>query len=83
MSKRTVQRELIKEWLREKYPDGILKLANRCVELGCRVPVSSIEKIRSGRVPRNEGQRRALAKAIGTTENKLFPLVDGGEEQAS
>lgn len=78
MKRRIVKRELIDQWINEKYPDAISQLA-----AASRVPASSIAKIRNGRVPKDSGKRQSLARAIGTTENKLFPIVPDGEEQAS
>lgn len=73
---RTIRREYIDRWIDEAYPDGITKLARKS-----RVPASSISKIRTGRIPKNRVDRRKLAKALGVTEDELFPVQ--GDEQAS
>jgi hypothetical protein len=76
--KRMVERKLIDQWLDERYPDAISQLA-----LKSRVPANSISKIRQGWVPKSAEKRTALAKALGTTESKLFPVVQDGKERAS
>lgn len=78
LMQRTVRRELIDQWISEAGRDGITKLANKS-----GVPSSSISKIRTGRVPKDRDQREKLASALGVKERKLFPVLQGEEEQAS
>jgi len=75
--KRTVRREIIDEWLDEKYPNAMTKLS-----AASDVPASSIAKIRNGRVPKNADHRKKLAEALGVDEPTLFPVLED-REQAS
>lgn len=65
---KTVQRQLIDEWIHENGPDGLAKLA-----ITSGVSSSMISKIRTGRVPYRPLTRRALAQALGVSEGELFP----------
>lgn len=76
--RRTIRREILDEWINEAYPNALKKLSDKS-----DVPVNSISKIRNGRVPKSEKQRRQLAKAVGVKESELFPVLPDGEEQAS
>lgn len=70
--KRTVKREYIDEWLKERYPDAISKLAQ-----ASQIPANSIAKIRLGWVPKNPNRRKDLAAVLGVEESELFPVTTG------
>jgi hypothetical protein len=78
MKKKTVNRAPIDEWIREAYPNGLYKLAEKS-----GVPVNSLSKIRLGWVPRNERKRTDLAKTVGVKESELFPVLQDGKGKAS
>lgn len=73
---RTVKRELIDKWIERKAPYGISQLS---VKAGCSA--SLIDKTRLGQVPKKEATRLRIAKAIGVSQDALFPLVTAGEEE--
>lgn len=68
--KKTVRREIIDDWLKERYPDAISQLAQKS-----KIPANSLAKIRTGWVPKNPNRRKDLADALGVEEADLFPLV--------
>lgn len=74
---RTVNRTIIDEWIRLNGPDGLSKLATKS-----RVPSQTISRARTGKVPRSDLIREALAGALDVTEDKLFPAI-GAEDIAS
>lgn len=74
---RKVQKALIDAWINEEYPNAIGKLS-----MAAEIPVTSLEKIRAGRVPKGRDQRERLARVLGVTEAELFP-VTAGESEAS
>jgi hypothetical protein len=64
-----VKREIIDDWIKAAYPNGIYKLSE-----ASRIPVYSLSKIRLGTfVPKNPHRRKDLADALGVTESELFP----------
>jgi transcriptional regulator with XRE-family HTH domain len=67
---RTVAREILDNWIGKNSPDGISRLA-----LKSKVSSSLISKVRNGLIPKKEGTRTALARALGVTEAELFPLA--------
>ena len=75
--KRRVAREHIDQWVGQNRPDGISKLAVKS-----QVSASHIQSIRRGLVPSKEVTRQLLCRAIGVSENDLFPPVAAGEEEA-
>lgn len=69
--KRTVDRGPLDKWIEAHYPDAITQLAGVS-----KVPANTIHKIRSaGYVPKDAKKRKALAGALGVSEDTLFPLV--------
>lgn len=73
---RTVNREIIDNWIRANGPDGLSKLA-----LKSRVPSNTIARIRTGKVPRSVLIREALAGALECSEDAVFPVVGATEEK--
>jgi transcriptional regulator with XRE-family HTH domain len=67
---KTVSRPIIDAWVSRNSPDGVAKLA-----LKSRVSISTIAKIRLGYVPKKEGTRCLLARALNVAEAELFPLA--------
>lgn len=76
--KRSVNKEIIGKWFEENAPDAVTELRRLT-----KIPVSSLQKIRSGRTPFDEERRKRIAHAIGVPVDELFPIVTDGEEQAS
>lgn len=77
-AKALVKRELIDQWIKDAYPNGLYKLSEEC-----RIPVNSLSKLRLGTwVPRNPDKRAGLAKVLGVEESVLFP-VGAGKSKAS
>ena len=74
---RTVRKDLIDRWIEEKSPLGQEQLS---VESG--VSYFTVGAIRRGEVPTGR-TRRKLAKALGFTEDEVFPVVGSGQEKAS
>jgi transcriptional regulator with XRE-family HTH domain len=73
MNERTVNKTLLKVWLKQNGPkieDGIENLAKKS-----RTSASTVTKVKSGYVPRKDITRILLANAIGVAEDELFPLV--------
>jgi len=77
MDKR-VERSIFDIWIDRHGPDGLLRLAERS-----GVSSSTIAKARLGYIPRRQRTRSMLCKAMGVSENKLFPLVAANEDEAS
>lgn len=75
---RRVNRSLIDTQIEKGGQFGLYKYAE---EAG--VSVSTIEKARAGRVPKRKTTRDKMAKPLGVSEFKLFPVRQDGEEQAS
>jgi hypothetical protein len=73
----TVNRQIIDEWIKTNGPDGLSKLATKS-----KVPSSTIGRARRGIVPRSILIREALAEALESTEQAVFPTV-GIEDAAS
>lgn len=69
MDRRT-ERDIIDRWIDEHGPDGLLRLAD---ESG--VSSSTITKARIGYVPKKHGTRAKLCKALGVSEQELFPTL--------
>lgn len=67
---RTVNRKIIDAWVSKHKPDGVSKLAEKS-----NVSTSMISKVRCGRVPVKALTRKALAKALSTSETALFPVM--------
>jgi hypothetical protein len=68
---RRVERHHIDTWVDRNYPNGIAKLS-----VASGVPVASIQKIRTGSVPKMAGSRIRLSEALGLKEDDLFPVVE-------
>jgi hypothetical protein len=76
--KTKVNRELIDQWIKNAWPNGIYKLSEKS-----GIPVSSLSKIRLGTfVPRAQDRRKNLASVLGVKESELFP-VGAGKSRAS
>jgi len=73
--KRRVALERLDQWISRNRPDGVSKLAVKS-----EVSASTIWSIRRGLVPAKDITRKALAGAIGVSEDDLFPPAATGEE---
>ncbi len=71
--KQKVNRELIDQWIKDAYPNGLYKLSEKS-----GIPMGSITQIRIGAfVPKAPDRRRKLAEALGVKESELFPAPTG------
>lgn len=76
--KTRVNRDLIDQWIKDAYPNGLYKLSEKS-----KVPVESLKKIRLGTfIPKAPDRRKGLADALGVLESELFP-VGAGKSRAS
>lgn len=62
--------QIIKEWIATHSPMGIEKLAVKS-----RVSSSGIRNMLKGQAPKNGSVRWAIARALGVSEEHLFPPV--------
>ena len=67
---RLVAREIINGWIDRNGPDGITQLAYKS-----GVSSSTISKLRGGRIPTKASTRLAICRAIGVSEDELFPVA--------
>lgn len=68
-----VKRELIDQWIKDAYPNGLYKLSEVS-----KIPVNSLTKIRLGTwIPKNPAKREDLAEVLGVSETELFPSTKG------
>lgn len=65
---RTVRTDLFKSWMNMHDPNPLGTLA-----LASDVSVWTLAKVRGGKAPRKAVTRRLIAKAMGLTEDELFP----------
>lgn len=71
--KTRVNRDLIDQWIKDAYPNGLYKLSEKS-----NVPVESLKKIRLGTfIPKAADRRKGLADALGVEESELFPVTAG------
>lgn len=70
MEQRRVEQTLIEQYIEQNQPSGLATLSEKS-----SVAVSYIKMIRMGVVPPKVLYRRALAGAIGVSEDDLFPVV--------
>jgi transcriptional regulator with XRE-family HTH domain len=75
---RNVNRKIIDKWIDENAPDGLSQLAVRS-----RVSATTISSVRRGLIPKKEITRSKLSRALGVSEDALFPPVGADEEKAS
>ncbi|CAB4152597.1 hypothetical protein UFOVP610_20 [uncultured Caudovirales phage] len=68
---RTVERKHLDEWIDKNGPDGALKLAKKA-----GVSSSLLLKARAGRAPVKGFMRAQICKALGVSEDELFPIVE-------
>ena len=68
--KRTVNSEIIENWIGENGPQGLEKLA---IKAG--VSSSLLAKAKRGDVPKNLYKLRQIAEAIGQSVEEVFPLA--------
>lgn len=75
--RRTVRREHIDRWIDGAGENGLAKLA-----VQSQVSTRVIANARIGLPPKKAITRQLLCRAIGVSENDLFPPVAAGEEEA-
>ena len=76
--KRTVNTKLLKQWCLENRPNAVGKLNE-----ATKIPVTSLQKIQSGRAPLSEERQERLAQKIGVSVDDLFPLLRKSRNKAS
>lgn len=72
---RRVNKRPLNQWIDENKPSGLAKLA-----LQSGVSTGTLDKVRAGYVPPREGTRQRISRALGISENELFPARDGKEK---
>jgi hypothetical protein len=72
---RTVDTKLIAGWIKSNNPRGTTKLSS-----ASEISSSTIEKVRLGYVPRKPDTRKKICKAMGVSEDRLFPIASGARQ---
>jgi transcriptional regulator with XRE-family HTH domain len=68
--------EILNSWIANNGPDGVAKLA-----VGAGLSTATIQRARTGRVPKKIATRKAICSFMKISESELFPEQE--DNQAS
>lgn len=72
MRDRSVNKDIIDEWVDAHFPNAVFKLAEKS-----GVSARTIYSARAGQAPKRWVTRMALSRALRVSEETLFPQVPG------